>query len=536
VPPSTTLAADLPGRAATRARAATITTAAGGALLLLMALGMYRPWESQPFDILDFSEFLPLLTGSDGFIGRFTALVRHYYTEQGRFNVLTYAGLAMKWTILGDDASAWYLLRFSLMLAITGGSFALLRRLGASTIAAASGATLFLVANTASVAFTRLTMAEPLGLAMLLIASHVAAGFQSSRAWRRDAAVIAGALALAILAKEMMVACAPFVLLLATSRGADGSFGPPRVDARAIRLAVVTALACGAALVPVGLAALGASSESFTASYGTTSLTPMWYVELVGRMMLLQPLLFPGNLLLAIVLLTGLTVALRHGDRRETWTRVALAASLPLTGALLYLPWPKFEHFYGLPFLLAPAILLATALAAIDRRWPRGAWVANGAVILALLFHGLNATQGARESAARRAVNAKVAGILATSPRGDTIVVASPYRVRQAWQGTGPTLSRYAAATHAGVARRPAVDVPCTEGGRRYKFGLGSAVLVSYSDMCGSLPRTDVTVREPYSYIDWATMSVRRDSLRADVLFPPPARQAPPPPGEVRRE
>jgi hypothetical protein len=261
----------------------------------------------------------------------------------------------------------------------------------------------------------------------------------------------------------------------------------------------------------------------------------MWYMELVARMMLLRPLLFPGNLLLAVVLFTGLAVALRHGDRRDTWARVALAASLPLAGALLYLPWPKFEQFYGLPFLLAPALLLAGAIDAIGKRWPRGVWIARGAVVLALAAHGLNATQGARESAARRVVNAKVAGILATSPRGDTIVVASPYRVQQAWQGTGPTLSRYAAATHHGIARRPAVDVACTEAGRRYRFGLGNATLVSYSDMCGTLPRTDFTVRETYSYIDWATLSVRRDSLRADVLLPP-APQEPLPPDEAAPE
>ncbi|HJU89273.1 MAG TPA: hypothetical protein VJ672_07775 [Gemmatimonadaceae bacterium] len=521
MPPSTTLAAtDVPADAVNRrARSAVPAYLVGSALFLIVALVMYRPWESHPFDILDFSEFLPLLTSNESYVARVSALVRHYFVEQGRFNALVYAGLSLKWTVLGDNPAAWYLARFTIMLGIIGATFALLRRLGASAAAAMLASGLFLVANTASVAFTRLTMAEPLGLAFVLVAAHLAVGYQTSTRWRRDAVVIAIALALAMLTKEMLAACAPFVLLLATTRR-DERFDVPRVDARSIRLVLVTVLACVAASVPIVLAAVGASTQSFTASYGTTSLSPAWYLELVARMLLLQPLLFPGNLLLAVVLLTGFLCAVSRRAGRETWTKVALAMSLPAVAALLYLPWPKFEHFYGLPFLLGAAFLLVIALEEIERRWQRGTLLAYTAVLVALVYHALNATQSARESAAKRVVNAKVANILAGDTRGDTIVVASPYQVKQAWQGTGPTLSRYAAATHAGVTQRPAIDVPCVEGGRRYRFGLGNAVLVTYSDGCGSLPRSTHTAREFYTYIDWATMSLRRDSLRADVLLP----------------
>jgi hypothetical protein len=519
MPPSSILAStDIPApRSAARTRIASALPAASAVLCLAIALLLYRPWEPRPFDILDFSEFLPLLTAHDSFGERVAALVRHYFMEQGRANVLSYGIIALKWTLFGGSPVAWQLARFALLLASIGGAFSLLRRLGASAAAAALGASLFLVANTASVAWTRLTMAEPLGLALMLVAAHASLTVHSAARWKRQAIVIALALTLAVLAKEMLIACVPFVLLLAMR---DSSGRMTYRTRRVLMVVAMTAVGCAVALVPVVLAAFGATSESFTAAYGAGSFTPAWYAELVSRMLLLKPVLFPGNLILAVVLLTGLLVALERKDR-PALVLAGIALSLPLVAAVLYLPWPKFEQFYGLPYLLGLALLLAVALTQIERRWQHGKLLAYAGCVVALGYHALNAAQSARESAARQVVNARVADVLASHSRGDSVVVAMSYLVRQSWQGTGPTLQRYALAAPPGARVGAATDVPCAEGGRRYKEGLGRSVLVTFSNQCGSLPRGAVTVREHYSYLDWATLRVVHDSLRADILLPP---------------
>ncbi len=46
----------------------------------LVALGflVYRPWQPVPFDITDFSEMLPLFSGSDTSLGRLDAVLSYY--------------------------------------------------------------------------------------------------------------------------------------------------------------------------------------------------------------------------------------------------------------------------------------------------------------------------------------------------------------------------------------------------------------------------------------------------------------------------
>jgi hypothetical protein len=446
------------------------------------------------------------------------AFTSTYFTQQGRANVVEYAVLALKWTLFGSDVVAWQLARAAWMLGLVAGVFILLGRLGSSARAASAGAMLFVVATSASQGWTRLTMGEPLALGFLLVGAHVAVGYSRSAAWRRDALVITMAMVLVVFTKEILVCTAPFVVALALMHRGRGIAGAPARDRRSVVLVMVVALACAAALVPAALAATGARSESYAAAYGGAGLTPAWFVELLARMLLVQPLLFPGNLLLVALVLAGVATATREHRGSEVAWRLGMVLLLPVCGALAYVPWPRFERFYALPFLLAVAMLLALALTALEQRLARGAWGVYAIAAIALAYHALDAGQGARESAARQRVNAQVADAIARETGADSIRVATAFLVRQQWQGLGPTLRRYAAATHPGVAIPPAVDVACDEAGRRYRQGVGRSVLVTYSNQCGTLPGATLTVRERFRYIDWLTLGVVQDSLRADVL------------------
>lgn len=233
-----------------------------------LALVTYTPWVARPFDIFDFSEFLPLLHRESGFFGRFFALVDYYTNEHGRLNVVSYAALVLKWTLLGDRPSLWYWLRFLQMGLLVGGVYLLARRLGAGWTGAAAGASLFVSSRAAQDAWIRVTMGEPLGLAFMLAAALMV----TDRRWAspssvRPAAVVGVLVAAAILAKEMLVAWVPTLLLLGACYREGGRLGPPRWTTQTKRLVWAVGAATMVSSVAVLLVAFTRSGEAFIASY-----------------------------------------------------------------------------------------------------------------------------------------------------------------------------------------------------------------------------------------------------------------------------
>lgn len=144
--------------------------AACGALGIALALVLYRPWQHRPFDVLDFAAFLPLLQQHHGVGAQFAALVDYYANQHGRLNLLPYMFIALKWSLFGWRTELWQFARFLEMCAVVVLAYRLLRRLGATVGAAVPGACLFIVGATATGAWVRLTMAEPLGLLLILTA------------------------------------------------------------------------------------------------------------------------------------------------------------------------------------------------------------------------------------------------------------------------------------------------------------------------------------------------------------------------------
>ncbi|MGH7561788.1 MAG: phospholipid carrier-dependent glycosyltransferase, partial [Gemmatimonadales bacterium] len=228
------------------------------ALLGGLAIWLYEPWRSRPFDILDFSDFLGRLAGGSGFLDRLGELTAFYREQHGRFNVVSYAGLAAKWEIFGASPLAWQLFRAAQLLTAAGLTYLLLRRLSAGATGAVLGAGLVLFSYSSSHAWVRLTLGEPLGLLCVLLASLLAVQSRTDREWRVLAIASGLLVGIAILAKEMLVAWAPIVAYLGCvvdEKGRLGALGAPDRQGRWVLASV--GIATAAASIPVIVAVMG---------------------------------------------------------------------------------------------------------------------------------------------------------------------------------------------------------------------------------------------------------------------------------------
>jgi hypothetical protein len=500
-----------------------------GMLGLALALALYAPWCARPFDMWDFPEFLPLLLRHRNVLAQFTSIVE-YYSHEGRFSVLPYAFLALKWNAFGWHSALWQGTRFVQMVLIVIGAYWIIRNFVRNRAAAALAAGLFICAATAATAWIRLTMGEPLVLMFLLGAIALACRFQGSAHPMSVAVGIALLMVGILLSKEMIaVATVPFIVLLAWSRASDGTIERIRLSWRNGALLGICVVVLLPASVAIATVALRASSQAYISSYGSSPLTletflvrftafiiPAW----PGR----QPvaLTAPINVCFLSLLAIGWSVALgRREQRGSTLRLLGLLLLLPALGALVYLPLPTFGDFYGLPFLITPAILLAVALDAIAGRFPAARRLAYVAAVLVILGTAAQAKHNAGAVRARDEVNFALLDRISQYSFIDTVYVASPLGPRPGWRLGSRIAHSRTVYTHVGTARQPPIkDVSCGELRERERSDSGNVLFVSYSQVCGSIDHPSVTLIRRFSYLDPAALSVRPDSFRVDLLAP----------------
>jgi hypothetical protein len=502
---------------------------AAGTALLALALVMYRPWVPRPFDTLDFSEFLPLLTGADGPVDRFAALTRYYIGEHARLNLASYAALAFKWSAFGGNVALWQWSRFLQMLLLVASVGLVLRKLRVGPLGAFAGAGLFVVAKVAGEAWTRLTMGEPLGILAILAALWLSIGWRTSPHADRRALLVALLSGIAVLAKEMVAGMLPFVWLIALTTDGDGRFTAPRLDAPARRWLL---LATGLPILLFGAAALLAlhgGSQSFTSIYGDSGGGAGRFLRLLARPWLLQgtrieaeALVLPANTLFALLLLLGIRVGTADPERRPAFLWAGTGAiGLSFALAVLYAPWPYFNFYYGLPFLLGPALLLGLGVDALAARGGKAGWAAGIAATAMLLASAPSTAHTAAFNLALQQVNGEAVTTFARFPKAERIVLASRDMVHLAWAGTAPTLRRYALATGAADTLPAAVDLPCPEVGELLSRGATGIVYLTYHHACGPFPATTARFGRTftYGYITWAGGGIERDSVVLDLLY-----------------
>ena len=497
----------------------------GAAVALISALVLYVPWQTRPFDVLDFSEFVPLLQSHSGFWHRFVALVDYYAHEQGRFNVLPYAAIAGKWTVLAQPV-AWQLLRFLEMMLATAAAWLLLYNLVGSRTAAALGAGLIVVAGTASVAWVRLTMAEPLGLLFLLSASLLALRYPTSLRWKPAAFAIAVLLGCTVLTKEMLVTTVPFVMILALCRRADGEFGAPSLDLRGQWLLTTIAGVVLLAGIPIAWFATRAHPSGFGTLYQVKSTFSLaHFLNILLTFSLPHSPVFWDNVLsflttnyfFVVVIAAASIIAARQPKRRRRFAwLLALSGTLPFLGSVAYTPWPLLQQFYGLPYLPGPALALAASVAEVEAAAFRLRGLAYAGAALVLVGSGLTAYRQARYTVAEQEINVALASALGHSSATDSIFVGVRTVPALGWIGRGPTLRRYAFAFFTS-SLGPAADITCQELSKRAAHA--TATLVSLTSTCGPLRQPDLVVIRSYHFLHWPKVTVGTDSLRGDLEF-----------------
>ena len=326
-----------------RAGAAWLAVAAGCGLAL--AGYIYRPWETVPFDIWDFREFLPLLRRTTA-AGTQLADLLAYYATHGRRNVLFYGSFVAQWQLFGEANLGWQLVRFGVMTANLVLAFHLLRQLGASRFGALAGAGLLIAASPVLRGWVQL-MAEPQALLALQAGALLALRYQATSRWQAAGLGLAFMVAFVVLSKEVLVGLAGWVVLVALCRQPDGAFRFPRRSPRNLVLAVLTLLVVAAAAIMIWQLRQRPEATEYTMEYGqgALSLTRFGELFLAGLLPFRTGadirfgLLYPANILVVAVMafaVNGLcALLLARGRRHDLNVRAAwLHLSADAAGSL----------------------------------------------------------------------------------------------------------------------------------------------------------------------------------------------------------
>ena len=509
-------------------RSAAIRLATILAIGIALTAIIYLPFAARPFDVEDFGEFLPLLRNNPTFLTQLKALLGYYVEDQGRLNVIPYFFIVTKWFFFGWNVPLWQTARFLEMWLIVAGVYVILRDLDVARFGALCSAALFTVAPPGMAAWVRLTLGEPLGTLLLLMATHLAIGYHQSDRWRlRAISIVLLFLAIAF-TKEMLLVAVPFVLAVACSRGPGRRYEPFRASQRNRYLVGLSGTVLSVAAIAIIWVALHARTDALAGQYGKAAISGYQFFAPIVLFLLpaysLTDSVFPRTLLIAdevflAAVAGGWWLAFRSAvDRSEVRRRLLIALLLLIPGALVYVPWEAIQVTYGLPFLLSPAFLLGYGLTSIESYYKRRVVLVRALTVLILVSCAISAHHFSRRALALQRVNAGVAARMAASTGQDSILVTVARPPRLAWMGAGPALGRYVLATTGQPVVSPIRDILCAEL-EPALHASSKLLIVSYHFRCGSLAHPDVSLRQYFQYLDLSTLALSVDSVRADLLF-----------------
>jgi hypothetical protein len=300
-------------------------------------------------------------------------------------------------------------------------------------------------------------------------------------------------------------------------------------DSRGRWLLVCIGIGAVVASIPVLVTATGGTGGGYTSMFGRGGIDPLRAAEIFQRMLLPWPtgqgtevLVFSlPSLAILVALALGLRAGATDAESGAHFRRmIVLGLALPAIGTALYLPWPTYWAPYGLPFLVGLSVLIATAVTAAERRAPKLALGVRVAAALGVVVVMAPTVQLVRRLAARQDVNVMLARALLSKTRADTVIVALAVPPTPGIPGIASALRKYALVLESSADLPPAIDVHCPEIGERLRRGIRRTVLISYSDQCGRLPASTLTVRQAFRYFDLARMRLVSDSMQAQLLDP----------------
>jgi hypothetical protein len=499
-----------------------LTLAVATALVVLAWL-IYRPDRLRPFHILDFSEFIPILLTGNGFVDG-TRSVVEYYASQGRFNAIPYVLLAIKWDLFAWWTPGWQIARAVTMIGLFALTYFLLRRLGASRLGGLIGGSVYFWSPSAGDGWVRMTIAEPLGAAIMLGLAIRAVRYQAAERWPREVVFMAlGTIGL-LWTKELM---APLLILPVGLAWSRNHMVPSRGQTRR-NVALVTAVAIAAvlAILPIAILYLRAEEAAYASMYGRgmqslSGIIAIWITMLVP----FELIIVPANVVwalavagFALLLPLGWRAGLRDAENsgRAPWL-LAVALIVPLAGVLAYLPNPWYANFYTLPYLIGAALLTGMASTWLQAAMPSGATIATAAW-LAIVAH--SATTSANYAARTDAVQRRdewVIAFVADSADADSVQFATMRPPPYDWLGFGAAMTRISTAK--GHPWPPTRNVSCDDA----RTALGSRtglVTVNFESSCKfKAPRMKV-ISQPFHRLDMRRLRVVVDSAHADIVLP----------------
>lgn len=494
----------------------------------LLALLVIRPWTPSAFPVWDYSEMLPLLHGSDGLVDAFTKLAE-FTRLDGRANYLTYLQIAGTWVAVGDSPVGWQWQRAILMLIVGILLAVTILRLGGSPLAAAAASLIAILTVPATEGWLFL-MGEPLatiGLLGIVLLMPREGGWPMS--WRRGIAVATCALGVT-LAKEFLGLIVPIALAIGFFQS---TIGQPRA-ARLLRPP-------WQAIVPLAIAAVVAATNTFWAWSGAVdsayahafapSLAGLTRIPELFEAMLLpvrftsadrSSLLYPANLMYMGMLGVALGTCLAHREHLGPRLRlIGLLLALPAIGAVSYAFWPRYSAFYGIPFAIGGAGLLAGAMTVLESTSRRGHMVAASILLAIVVFTGSVSQQVVNDKRAIADLALAVSRIVQGETGMDTLLVVKAGQGGNRWPVTGPELEHYVAATRTNQAPAPVIrDATCPEVTRYLAAGHERIGILNDQNRCGPLPEATFTLVALVRRMDWGRLSLRSDSLTIQLLLP----------------
>jgi hypothetical protein len=316
------------------------------------------------------------------------------------------------------------------------------------------------------------------------------------------------------------------VLAFALCWARDTGWRLPRWSRRDLILLAATTVVVGAACAKVLIVHLEAPSEAYSASYGARVPSP--FEALSVWLMMIYPvssvvpgqvavLFLPGYLLLACLVVAGTLLWVRRVvplGQGTMWLGACFA--ITIAGTVAYLPWPRFEAFYALPFALGVLLPVAGVTAAASRVSPIGVWLASGVVALAGVFIIAAAHANVVAHRAHRAMMGEVAALIADTPTTASVVVKTR-RGSASWQAEAATLERTAMHVKGGLGVPPVTAATC-DGAAPSLLRVTAVVVVSFVDECGVDPLAQRSITKGYRFWNWQSPGgLQRLAYTADV-------------------
>ena len=492
------------------------------------ALALFRPWIRGAFPVWDYPDVLGVLRGAPGVLEGARAIAV-WNRPTGRANYLTFTQLSLTWNLVGSDAIGWQLARAAVMLLAAILLIWVARRLGATPLAAAVAAAVWIVAIPSTEGWILLA-AEQVGVVLLLLLVLASAGYATTPHWRWRAVLIALLSGAVMLSKEIMGFCLPMIILFAVSWDPAKGFRRPALGPRERWLAALLLIVLALEGWSVWTTMQDAAPGNYASLFGQRGFEPDRAVGLFQAMFFparftsggLATTLYPANLAFLGLLLFGLLWPARSAGRQPGWGWwVAGLLAFPVLGAVIYGMWPRYSSYYGLPFFTGTAGLVALAATRIERQGRPGRMIL---VLLGAVVVGYTALASARvvkHRAATASLASRITRTLPGAPPIDTLLLVTPQVGGRQWPVNASELRSYALLMEVPAASMPVMrDASCEEVAQRLARPLGRTAVLNDQNPCGRLPQATVGWEEDLGYLDWITWKRVPLTMRVELLAP----------------